>query len=171
LVFLLTCCVNGKKQKEIFYEYVNEEKVVIYLKHHQLDSIPADIKKLIKAKSLTIATDSLSGWVVYPPESVLQQKALQPPFKKLPEEITQLSNLEYLSLTDLNVKTLPNNFDKLQKLETLVLIMNKLTIAQELPKLEKLKNLKRLDIWGNIYTQADVLQLKKQNPNLLINGN
>jgi len=91
-----------------------------------------------------------------------------PPFRQLPNEITELTNLQNLNLAALDLKTLPDNFGKLQKLDSLNLVANKLTISAESAKLKKLKNLKYLGLFGNKIDTADIRELKRENPNLVI---
>ena len=112
--------------------------------------------------------DSTSGWTIYPPLSALQQMTERPPFRQLPDEITELTNLKTLGLVGLDLKTLPDNFDKLENLDSLNLIFNKLTISNETEKLKKLKNLKYLALFGNRVDKVDIRELKRENPNLII---
>jgi Leucine-rich repeat (LRR) protein len=133
-----------------------------------LDSVPSDIGKLRKVKSLYITKDSTNGWTIYPPLSALKQMADIPPFRQLPNEITELTSLQNLDLTGLDLKTLPDNFDRLQKLDSLNLTVNKLTISNEIEKIKKIKNLKYLGLFGNKVDTTDIRQLKKENPNLNI---
>lgn len=165
--FLISCSSNEKK-KGVFDDLADKETVVIYLSNYYLDSVPRDIVKLRKVKSLCIAKDSTNGWTIYPPLSALMQRADIPPFRKLPNEITELTNLRNLDLIGLDLKTLPDNFDKLQKLDSLNLIFNKLTISNEIEKLKKLKNLRYLGLFGNKVDTSDIRQLKMENPNLNI---
>jgi Leucine-rich repeat (LRR) protein len=70
----------------------------------------------------------------------------------------------------LDLNRLPDNFGKLQNLDSLNLMMNKLTISREIPKLKELKNLKYLGIYGNKIDTRDIKELKNSNPNLVINS-
>lgn len=167
--FLISCSATDKK-KGRFDDLADKEKVAIYLSKYNLDSVPKDIGKLETAKKLYIANDSSNGWTVYPPLSALQKMTEEPPFRKLPTEITELTNLQNLSLVELNLIELPDNFDKLQKLDSLDLMMNKLTISKELKKLKGLRNLKYLGLFGNKYDTADINELKKANPRLFIDS-
>jgi hypothetical protein len=139
--------------------------VVIYLNNYGLDKVPREIGRLKKARSLYITQDSAGGWTIYPPLSALIK---MPPFRELPDEITDLINLKTLSLVGLDLKRLPDDFDKLENLDSLNLFFNKLTISDELEKLKQLKNLKYLDVSGNMVDTADILELRKANPNLTI---
>lgn len=170
LATFLVSCSQTDKRKGLFDNLANEEKVVIYLTKYHLDSIPSDIGKLKKVKSLYITKDSTNGWTIYPPLSALQQLNELPPFRQLPDEISNLSELENLNLTGLDLKTLPDNFNKLQKLNSLNLMFNKLTISKEIEKLKKLKNLKYLGLLGNRVDSADINELKRSNPNLTIDS-
>jgi Leucine-rich repeat (LRR) protein len=166
-IFSISCSTTDKK-KGLFDDLTDKETVVIYLSKYNLDSVPKDIEKLGKAKNLYIANDGTNGWTVYPPLSALQQMTEIPPFRQLPIEITELTNLQNLGLVGLNLKGLPDNFDKLQKLESLNLMMNKLTISKELEKFKRLRNLKYLGLFGNKVDTADINELKRVNPNLTI---
>jgi Leucine-rich repeat (LRR) protein len=137
----------------IFNNLVDKSAVEIYLNTYQLDSVPREIGRLTNVTSLYIATDSVTGWTIYPPFSAIDQRTNTPPFKHLPDEIAKLVNLERLSLIDLDLVSLPDNFDKLENLDSLSLFMNKLTIANEIEKLKKLKKLKYIGLFGNKLTQ------------------
>lgn len=168
-VFSISCSTADRK-KALFDDLTDKEKVVIYLSKYHLDSVPSEIGKLRKVKSLHIAKDSTGNWTIYPPFSALQEMTKVPPFRQLPNEITELTNLQNLNLTGLDLKTLPDNFDKLQKLDSLNLVLNKLTISVEMEKLKKLKNLKYLGLFGNKIDTADIRELKMGNPNLVIDS-
>lgn len=148
----------------------DKEAVVIYLSKYNLDSVPQEIGRLKKVKSLYITMDSITGWTIYPPLSALHQMSETPPFRQLPHEITELKNLKTLELVGLNLKTLPDNFGKLENLDSLNLILNKLTISNELGKLKKLKNLRYLALFGNKVHTVDINELKRENPNLVIDS-
>jgi len=167
--FLIGCTTTDKK-KGLFDNLADKETVVIYLAKYHLDSVPSDIGKLRKVKSLYITKDSTNGWTVYPPLSALQQMNEIPPFRQLPDEIADLSELRNLSLTALDLKNLPDNFDKLQKLDSLSIVLNKLTISNEVEKLKKLKNLKYLGLFGNKVDTVDIHELKRANPSLTIDS-
>lgn len=168
LTISLLSCSTEHKPKRLFDDLAESETVVIYLSKSNLDSVPVEIGKLSKAKSLCITRDSTYGWTAYPPLSALERMTDIPPFRKLPAEITTLTNLQSLGLAGLDLKELPDNFDKLQELDSLDLMMNKLTISKELHKLKGLKNLKYLALSGNKVDTADIVELKRSNPNLVI---
>jgi Leucine-rich repeat (LRR) protein len=167
--FLISCSTTDKKNG-LFDDLADKEMVVIYLSNYNLDSVPKEISKLATAKYLYITKDSTNGWTVYPPLSALQQMTEIPPFRQLPSEITELTNLQNLGLIGLDLKQLPDNFDKLQNLDSLNLVMNKLTISKEIEKLKGLKNLKYLGLFGNKYDTTDINTLKRANPNLFIDS-
>jgi Leucine-rich repeat (LRR) protein len=104
----------------------------------------------------------------FPPSKELEQLTKVPPFRQLPDEIGDLTNLQHLGLVGLDLKELPDNFGQLQHLDSLNLMMNKLTISEEIVKLKELKNLKYLALFGNKVDSTDVNELKKANPNLVI---
>jgi Leucine-rich repeat (LRR) protein len=153
---------------KLFTDLQDKESVVIVLSKYQLDSIPPEIGTLKNAKALTISMDSLHGWTVYPPISALDQKNVQPPFKKLPHEITSLTNLKELTIHGLNIRTLPDDFGNLKELEYLDLTMNKLMVSDELDKLRKLKNLKYLVLSGNRVDTIAMKAFEKENPGIQI---
>ena len=161
-------CTTTEKRKGLFDNFVDEEKAVIYLSQYNLDSVPSEIGRLKNVKSLYITKDSMSGWSIYPPPSELQQLTEIPPFRQLPNELGELTNLQNLGLVGLDLKELPDNFGQLQNLDSLNLIMNKLTISKEINKLKELKNLKYLALFGNKVDTTDINELKKANPNLVI---
>jgi Leucine-rich repeat (LRR) protein len=167
--FLLSCSTTDNRTG-LFDDFADKKKVVIFLSNYDLDSVPKDIQALGTAKYLYIAMDSGNVWTIYPPLSALQQRAEIPPFRQLPDEITDLTNLQNLGLVGLNLKTLPDNFDKLQKLDSLILLMNKLTISEELEKLKRLKRLKYLVLFGNKVDTTDINELKRVNPKLVIDS-
>lgn len=170
LTVLLMSCSATDQKKGMFDNLADKEVVVIYLSKYDLDHVPADIGKLTKAKSLSIRKDSATGWTIYPPLSARGQWKKMPPFRQLPDEITNLSELRKLSLAALDLTELPDDFAKLQKLDSLDLFMNKLTISNEVEKLKQLKNLKYLVLVGNDIDTADINELKKANPRLTINS-
>lgn len=161
-------CATNDNEKGLFDHLADKETVVIYLSKYNLDSVPSDISQLRKVKSLYIAKDSSSGWTVYPPLSAMRQMTKVPPFQQLPNEITDLTELENLVLIGLDLKSLPDNFDKLQKLDSLNLMLNKLTISNEIEKLKKLKRLKYLGLLGNNVDTVDINKLRRSNPMLTI---
>lgn len=165
--FLISCSTTDK-DKVLFENLVEKEKAVIFLSDYNLDSIPGEISRLKKVKSLYITKDSTNRWTVYPPAKELEKLTKVPPFRQLPNEIGDLTNLKNLGLVGLDLKELPDNFGQLQHLDSLNLMMNKLTISEEIGKLKKLKNLKYLALFGNKVDSTDVSELKKANPNLVI---
>jgi hypothetical protein len=167
--FLISCSTIDNK-KGLFDDLADKETVVIYLKNYNLNSVPSEIGKLKKVKSLFITKESTSDWTIYPPSSALKQMTEVPPFRQLPNEITELTTLQNLVLAGLDLKTLPDNFDRLQNLDSLNLILNKLTISVEIEKLKKLKNLKYLGVYGNKIDTTDIRELKRENPILVIDS-
>lgn len=168
LTVLVIGCTTTEKETELFDSFANKEIAVIYLSQFNLDSVPSEIGKLKKAKSLYITKDSTGGWAVYPPASELEQMTEVPPFRKLPNELGELTNLQNLGLVGLDLKELPDNFGQLQHLDSLNLAKNKLAISKEIGKLKELKSLKYLALFGNKVDSTDVNELKKANPNLVI---
>lgn len=164
--FLLGC---QSKKKNLFESFQNESDVEIYLSRFRLESVPRDIGLLKKAKRLYINSDTAKGWTIYPPLSSQGKDKSEPSFRHLPDEITELTQLQSLTLVNLDLVTLPDNIYRLENLDTLVLFMNKLTITNEIEKIKKLSKLKYLGILGNNITANDLIELKKWNPGLTIN--
>jgi hypothetical protein len=165
-ILLLSC--QGEKDNSLFHSLRGKEEVEIRLSMYKLDSVPPEIGDLKGVKKLYISRDSAQGWTSYPPLSALGDLRAHPPYRYLPHELTELTSLQRLTLIDLDLVTLPEDFDKLQNLDTLVLFMNKLTVSKEIAKLKKLKRLKYLRIFGNKVTADDLAQLKRSNPGLRI---
>lgn len=168
LATLVTSCLTKGTESKLFEDLRDKENVVIILNNYKLDSIPSEIGLLKSARTLTISIDTLHGWTIYPPLSVMDQRIDSPPFKNLPVEITTLKNLKRLTIHELNVRTLPDGFDKLDNLEYLDLTMNKLIISNELDKLKGLKNLKYLALFGNQIDDESIEALKKEKPGIQI---
>ncbi|MBC6365869.1 hypothetical protein [Algoriphagus sp. AK58] len=168
LTVLVISCTTRDKENGLFDNLVDKETAVVYLGQYNLDSVPSEIGKLKKVMSLYITKDSTGGWAIYPSSSELEQMTEVPPFRQLPKELGELTNLQNLGLVGLDLKELPDNFGQLQNLDSLNLMMNKLTISEEIGKLKELKNLKYLALFGNKVDSTDVSELKKANPNLVI---
>lgn len=166
IFFFLSC---QTKKTNLFESLENETDVEIYLIKYRLDSVPSDIRLLKEVKRLYINSDTTKVWTIYPPLSARGTDNSKPPFRHLPEEITELTKLQSLTLVNLNLVTLPDSISKFKNLDTLILFMNKLTVANEIEKIKKLSNLKYLGILGNNITANDLIELKKSNPGLTIN--
>lgn len=164
-IFLLSC---QARKTNVFESFQNKDDVEIYLSNYKLESVPKEIGLLKEAKRLYINSDTSKGWTIYPPLSSLGKDDSKPPFRHLPNEITNLINLQSLTLVNLDLVTLPDNISRLENLDTLILFMNKLTIANEIEKIKKLKKLKYLGILGNNITAEDLMELKKSNSDLKI---
>jgi leucine-rich repeat protein SHOC2 len=165
--FLLGCTPTEKKNG-LFDNLLDKETAVIYLSEYNLDSVPSEIGRLKKVKSLYITKDITGDWAIYPPLSEIQRMMEIPPFRQLPKELGELSSLRNLGLVGLDLKQLPNNFGQLQQLDSLNLTMNKLTISEEIGKLKDLKNLKYLALFGNKVDSTDISELRKVNPDLVL---
>jgi len=169
LILTLAVVIASCEDRKHFSMFADSEDVTLVLSGFGLDSIPPEIGELKKVQNLSVSLDTAGDWSVYPPLSMLERAVDEPPFAVLPDEITELKNLKRLILMGLNIKTLPKNFDKLENLEYLDLSMNKLTVANELQKLNGLKNLKSLILFGNRVEPSVIADLKKANPSLLVN--
>ena len=167
-IFLIGCHTSASTVKFI-HTFLNEESVVIKLSDYGLDEVPPEIHQLRSVKKLTITRESLpTGWTIYPPQSPCENQTFKPPFHRLPDEITELTQLTALRLIGLDLVALPANFHHLKNLDTLDLAFNKLTIKQELATLKSLQQLKFLALFGNKATSADVIELKKAIPGLVV---
>jgi Leucine-rich repeat (LRR) protein len=169
LAFSPFSCID-KDSKSIFQSLKGLSNVEISLSDYKLDSVPPDIGTLEGVKRLYITKDGVGGWTSYPPLSALGQTPNTPPFRYLPEEVTNLTTLQSLTLINLDIVALPNNIGKLQNLDSLILFQNKLTVSKEIGKLKKLKQLKYLGLFGNYVTASDLTQLKESIPGLVINS-
>lgn len=163
LIFIFSCQPN-----HLFKELENQEEVFIELSKYGLKDIPKEVGQLKNAKKLEIYVDSLEGWAIYPPLSAMDQYIDEPPFRTIPPELLELEGLEQLTLYDLDIKTLPEDLYRLQNLEYLDLSMNKLTVSNEIAKLNKLKKLKCIELFGNRINKLELEKWKKENPNLQI---
>src|SRR5882762_6958173 len=128
-IFLLSC---HAKEKTLFDSFQKDSDVEIYLSKYKLDSVPKEIGLLKDAKRLYINGDTAKDWAISPPLSNLGKDNSKPPFKHLPNEITELTNLKSLTLVNLDLVTLPGNIYRLENLDSLILFMNKLTISNEI---------------------------------------
>ena len=166
-VIVFLSCQPTQMKSSVFDELQDKETVVIALSDYDLDSIPPGIGTLKKVEKLIISRDPIkSGWTIHPPLSYLDTMIDKPPYQYLPDEITELEDLHFLSISELNIKTLPARFGEMTSLDSLNLSMNKLTLANELDKLKSLKNLKHLILFGNRVDSLDVEELKRSIPGL-----
>jgi hypothetical protein len=165
---LIVSC-GSKKPKMIFQSFIGASDIEINLSDYKLDSVPKEIGILKGVRRLCITKDGTRGWTSYPPLSALGQSITEPPFRYLPEDITNLETLQSLTLVNLDLVTLPDNIDRLQNLDSLILFQNKLTISKEIGKLKKLKQLKYLGLLGNDVNASDLKQLKASIPGIIIN--
>ncbi|MEI9946427.1 MAG: hypothetical protein WDN26_19680 [Chitinophagaceae bacterium] len=168
LVFFIIGC-RDKKTPSLFGELTELTDVKIHLVDYGLENIPAEIGDLKNAKRICISKDSTTGWTLYPPLGRMYEERSKPPYKQLPDQITTLTGLKSLTLVGLDLNTLPDSFGRLKELDTLILYMNKLTIANELDKLKGLKKLKYLGLMGNIVTANDLEELERSIPGIVTN--
>lgn len=152
----------------MFKALENDKVVFIGLDKYGLDSIPPEIGKLKNVEELIIAQDSLMGWTIYPPLSAMAEMVDLPPHKTIPDELTKLKSLKKLTLSGLEIRTLPADIYKLKNLEYLDLSMNKLDITTEIKKLKSLPNLKVLYIVGNRIDSTGIEKWQKEKPELEI---
>lgn len=155
-------------------EYQDQETVVIYLDELGVPTdrqdyydIPSTISQLTQVKDLTIRLDRPEGsWSTYPPISWYETREFKKPFRHLPESVGELKNLRSLTLTNLDIHTLPESIANLTSLNELNLSMNKLDLTKELPKLGTLTNLKSLHVIGNHYDPLVMQSFMEANPHI-----
>jgi hypothetical protein len=158
LAFLVVLgCTSKQNTSDVLRPYLAQEKVDISLTKLGVERVPEEIAMLKSAKEISIS-GSDDAWTVYPPFSTRLRTNERPPFQFLPDEICELTQLESLSLVDIDLTELPECFDRLHKLKTLNLSMNKIDVVKELDKLSKLKSLSKLDLIGN---KIDTLAIKE----------
>ena len=132
------------------------------------ETITEKILEFRDVEVLIIQKSDSSRWQSRPPLSYYQSIIFQPPFWTLPQEIGQLTSLEKLTLTGLDLNELPEEIGSLKKLRLLDLSFNKLNLHQELTLLGKLPNLQTLIFYGNHYDEASLFDLKSLNPKLKV---
>jgi len=168
LLSLILAC-HKKTSGSLFKDLIDKENIEIHLKDYGLQTVPKEIGTLKNAKQLYISYDSITGWTSYPPLSALGHENESPFFRRLPDEITTLTKLQTLTLVGLDLVALPDEFGRLENLDTLILYVNKLTISNELGKLSQLKKLRYLGLHGNNVTAKDLEELKKSIPAITTN--
>ncbi|WP_027077959.1 leucine-rich repeat domain-containing protein [Maribacter antarcticus] len=152
----------------MFKEFENETVVFIGLVKYGLDSIPPEIGKLKSVEELIISQDSVMGWTIYPPANAMEKMVDMPPYKTIPDELTELKSLKKLNISGLRIRTLPPNFGQLKNLEYLDISMNKLDIKKEITKLKSLPNLKGLSIVGNRIDSTEIAKWNDDNSEIEI---
>lgn len=170
LVTPLLICMSCQTKNNLFEAHKNDEVVEIVLSNYGLEEIPGEIGTLKNVKQLTLLKDSSKGWVIYPPMSAFSNRELTPPFYSLPKEITELQQLESLTIIGLNIHSLPENFEKLENLKQLNLSLNKLTLSNEVEKIVRLKKLKTLSLFGNKIDSAGLRFIKQERPDIQLFG-
>lgn len=171
LVLIGGCCGMGcssSPKDELFGKFADKEEVYINLEQFGLDSLPREISQLRNVKILVVSRRAMKSRVIYPPPAKMEFWVDQPPFRSLPDEVATLTKLEQLTLHKLNIKSLPDNFGNLEKLVYLELSGNKLTIAREIEKLKKLRNLRYLGLVGNRLDTTDLRRLQNALPSARI---
>ncbi len=157
LIFILLSCNENKSKLEFEnnLEIKNQEGTLI-LSDFGYTQIPDEIGLMTDLNKLTISKED-NKWLVYPPRSAWVADKLPVKSNKLTNEITKLKQLKILNIGFMDLTSLPNDFHKLQHLDSLNLMMNYLDITNELSKLKKLENLRYINILGN---KLDTLQIK-----------
>lgn len=155
-VLLLACERN--KNISMIESHIIGDTLVLPLCNLNLENIPEEIGEYKELKVLQVVCRD--GWTVNPPLSSLGDgnKVFEPEMRIgfLPESVMKLKKLKVLSISQVGLKTLPNDVYKLEELEYLDLSDNAMTIKDELTKIEKLKNLKRVIIIGNYYELSEI---------------
>lgn len=164
-VFIILLSGGCKPTVTRFDSLKGQSHVVINLSDYQLDSVPPEIQILRGVKSLTISKDA-DRWTAYPPLSKLgEEKAI-----KLPDELLELASLQNLVILNIHLKSLPNNLERLQSLDTLRLIRTNLRIADEITRLKKLRTLKYLDLSDNTVESGEIDLLMRAIPGLTVSS-
>ncbi|KAA3437563.1 acyl-CoA synthetase family protein [Rufibacter hautae] len=170
LTILFSGCMFDEKEKSHFEDLMGKEDVVLVLSNYPPDSIPKVFALLGSAKSLSVVSDSafLTSHTLYPPLSALGTSYVsgEPSLKFLPKEITTLKKLQRLSLVGLGIEKLPEDFSNLENLEALDLTFNELEISEELDKLKRLPKLKEIGLFGNKVDSLDIQKWQKEKPSL-----
>jgi hypothetical protein len=86
---------------------------------------------------------------------------LEKEINTIPNNISELKSLEYLNISSLGLKELPENIIFLKNLKILDLSRNRLDIKRELWKLEKLTNLQVIKLYGIQLSEVVVNELPK----------
>jgi len=135
--------------------FTDKNSVTIFLDELDNGDIPEkfwDVDNITELK--IVKTRPQSSWVTLPPLSWFEERKLDPPYWKLPKEISKLQSLKSLYLINIDLPSLPNSISKLKELETLDLSMNKLELSRELVKLKELDQLEKLILLGNHYEES-----------------
>ena len=135
---------------ENLFDFFNESEInlkslikilnsdIVRLDSKRITSIPDEISKLKKLKSLNLDNNKI---------------------KKLPESISKLSKLEKLSLANNQIKQIPSSIVKILNLSYLDLSNNDL---ESLPdNIDMLKGLSLLDLRGNNFPKEEQRRIKK----------
>jgi Leucine-rich repeat (LRR) protein len=135
---------------ENLFDFFNESEInlkslikilnsdIVRLDSKRITSIPNEISKLKKMKSLNLDNNKI---------------------KKLPENISKLSKLEKLSLANNQIKQIPSSIVKILNLSYLDLSNNDL---ESLPNnIDMLKGLSLLDLRGNNFSKEEQKRIKK----------
>jgi hypothetical protein len=101
---------SGSFHEDPLLKFVDKEDVHLTLASLGWDSVQPDINRLKKVRTLVVARHPMKTWVIYPPPEKMSFWVESPPFAILPNELTELTTLEQLTLHKLNVKTLPDDF-------------------------------------------------------------
>ncbi len=92
------------------------------------------------------------------PEEILRVNLHFGNFSKLPEELWEYENIEFLELSENNLTSLPDNFAVFKNLKTISLHKNNL--VELFDGFSNLKNLEHLDLGGNF--NLDIQKVTKQ---------
>ncbi|MCR9251425.1 MAG: protein phosphatase 1 regulatory subunit 42 [bacterium] len=156
LVSMLAC---GRNQNITMIEsHISGDTLVLPLCNLNLENVPEEIGEFKELKVLRVVCRD--GWTLGPPLSSLGDgnKVFEPEMRigHFPESVKELKKLKVLTISQVGLKTLPNELHKLEKLEYLDISDNAMTISDELHKIEKLKSLKRVILIGNYYELPEI---------------
>lgn len=132
----------------------------VFIVDNNLSKIPDSV---FLKENLSILSISQEGFTLYPPLSSLGSDSISKmPLNKLPEQLGELKNLEYLKISGSAIKKLPSSFSKLKNIEKLDISLNSgLKIINEIDKLKKLPQLKYLNIFGTDFSEQELEIIKK----------
>jgi len=142
-------------------------KLTITLDELSFGEIPKKLWKEIRVEELTIQmAKPEKEWKAYPPLSYVQTIEFKEPFFYLPEDLGSLMNLRSINAVQIGLRTLPNSIMHLDRLESLIIPLNKLELTYEMDKLENLKSLKHLMVYGNHYDKEQMTLFAEGHPDL-----
>jgi internalin A len=164
--------MTNEELLEVIEKAAKDRLVFLDLSNQRLDSIPAEIGKLINLKTFYLSSNQLTS---LPPE-IGKLSSLNTLYLKsnrltsLPAEIAQLTNLNTLYLSNNQLPNLPPGIGQLTNLSALYLSNNRLTSLP--PEIGKLNSLNTLYLFNNqlISLPPEIGQLTNLNTLYLSNN-